>query len=45
MEGKVRRVHHFVPVFEDRKVIEEHDNVVVHKTKLKAMEGRQGQIQ
>jgi len=45
MEGKVRRAHLFVPVFEDCKVIEEHDNVVVRETKLKPMEGRPGKTQ
>ena len=45
MERKVRRAHDFVPVFEDCKVIEEHDNVIVRETKLKPMEGRPGKTQ
>ena len=45
MEQKVRAAHKFVPVFEDCKVIEEHDNVVVRETKLKPMEGRPGKTQ
>lgn len=45
MEMKVRRAHDFVPVFEDCKVLEEKDNVIVRETKLKPMEGRPGKTQ
>ena len=36
LNRKVRRAHDFVPVFEDCKVIEEYDNVVVRETRLRS---------
>jgi Domain of unknown function (DUF1857) len=45
LERKIRRASDFVPVFEDCKVIEEYDNVVVRETKLKPMEDRPGRTQ
>ena len=45
LQRKVRRPHDFVPVFEDCKVNEEQDNVVVREAKVKPMEGRPGRTQ